>query len=311
MRQSGGFMQSTINIISFTSKYNPEVKNITKQALPALTNNPLLLMSVSVDNPSEFLTQSLKAQVLFENPVMTLNKVVDAAKTGEAKNWSYMTKPEGGDLYKCNLKGKEYTLESSRTGNTYKKDDKEYYEMAYLLTVKTQGQTDKTSQVAKREYIKVASQLETLIFPQIEAQYGLDKGLEVSGKIAELAKQTLKGDLQWEQIESNVGFGDTLLSINASGAVKTQMSDGTKVTIIEKVEQILFSTTRESFLGLEKEGLPPQLVKIVSKKEEAAYNMLGAAFDILGKEEALNEAQRDVDALKDELQESISRFLQP
>lgn len=300
-------MQLTQSSVNFGSKNFSNVM-LPKNRVFTNPNQSPIIQTVSPQQVSSMsMVNALKAQAFAETPQAALAKMVDGALSGQAKEWSFIAKPEGGSILCCKLNEKQYNLESVRTDETYEKDGAKYYKMLFNLNVKASDGNMTSFPLTGDEYSKASEKVEKVVFPIIEKQYGLGEGLDLTNVLLDLADKTVNKEVNWVQVDATIGFGNGL-SIEASGAVEGKLPDGTKVHVLEKVKNEIFSITRTSFISLEKPGMPPQVIRVGSEKEEKAYELFGGAFKLIEKEKELNQALEEVSQNKNLLKQMIEDF---
>ncbi|MEW5819260.1 MAG: hypothetical protein AB1782_03645 [Cyanobacteriota bacterium] len=307
------------NIVNFGA-LNRKVINPEQNTIPSIKNTGLikpglehlkanfLSFGKSPDKPKAD-TSKIEGFNHFgkETPQVALAKMVEGAISGQAKEWSFIAKPEDGSILCCKLDGKQYNLESVRTDETYEKDGVEYYKMLFNLNIKSPDGNVTTHSLTGDEYSNASDKIEKVVFPLIEKQYGLGEDLELTNVLLNLAEKTVNKEVNWVQVDANIGFGNGL-SIEASGAVEGKLPDGTKVHVLEKVKNEIFSISRISFISLEKPGLPPQVIRVGSEKEEETYELFGKAFKLIEKEKELNQDLEEVNQNKGLLKRIIEDF---
>lgn len=296
---------------AFGSKYkHPE---LPKEKAPLLIGEDALIVSGSV--PLSTL-QAYFAPKLSMSPEATnvLNQLVNDAKNGKGDKWSYSVKVDGGTQLSCNIDGKEYKLESVSTGKSYVKDGKTHREMNYALVVNTPGEPEKSYPLSKEEFLKATKDLEEVAYPIIEKQYGLDKGLDATNIILDLATKTIDKDITWEQLDSQMGIGKDAL-LEAVAQIQTILPDETKITITQAIANNIFSRTVKNYIGLEKPGLPPQTFMIGSETEKESFEFLATGLALDAKEQELLKGMQEIkmyltliDGEKEKVKESIERF---
>lgn len=254
------------------------------------------------------------SQVSFKGEEETVQsviaKLIDGAKSGEAKEWSWMANTNGGSLLSCVMNGKQYKFEAEKTNETYEKEDgNKYYVFKYSLKVGNPENPEKVYTLTQEEANKYIYKdlADDIVLPKIEKQYGLDSGFDTSPITLELARQTLFNEITWEWFQGNVRFGEGL-TIKADGAARTKMKDGTDVYVIQKSTGSLFGFDVKTYLGIQKDNLPPQLILISGDKEEKAGELLGMAFKILEKENEFKEGLKQVQEARNQLNEEIGLF---